>query len=229
MTRLFIHVEGQTEERFVSDVLAPHLYQCGYESVSARLFGNARLRSKRGGVKPWGSVRQDILRHLKEDSRSISTTMVDFYGMPETGSKAWPGRDVTTNLAVGQKATAVADAIKTDICKEMGASFDVDRFIPYIMMHEFEGLLFSSPIMLAKSIGRAELSSPFMEIRNQFASPEEINDSPSTSPSHRIVALAQGYHKPLHGSQAASAIGLEVIRQECPIFGSWLEKLESYT
>src|SRR5256885_1583241 len=49
MARLLIHVEGETEETFVNEVLAPHLLSFGYESVSARLIGNARQRDRRGG------------------------------------------------------------------------------------------------------------------------------------------------------------------------------------
>ena len=37
MTRLLIHVEGPTEEVFVNEVLASHLYGCGYTKVSARI------------------------------------------------------------------------------------------------------------------------------------------------------------------------------------------------
>jgi hypothetical protein len=43
MTRLLIHVEGQTEERFVNEVLAPHLVARGYHSVGARLFGTSAM------------------------------------------------------------------------------------------------------------------------------------------------------------------------------------------
>lgn len=46
MTRLLIHVEGQTEESFVNDILAPHLYGQGFTNVSARLLGNARQRER---------------------------------------------------------------------------------------------------------------------------------------------------------------------------------------
>jgi predicted ATP-dependent endonuclease of OLD family len=51
MARLLIHVEGETEETFVNELLADHLYNHGYEIVSARLLGNARLREKRGGIR----------------------------------------------------------------------------------------------------------------------------------------------------------------------------------
>ena len=44
MTRLLVHVEGQTEEQFVNELLAPHLYFFGFTKISARLVGNARQR-----------------------------------------------------------------------------------------------------------------------------------------------------------------------------------------
>ena len=65
MTRILIHVEGQTEETFVNEVLGPHLYDHGYLSIGARLMGNARQRGRRGGVKPWRIVRRDVLEHLR--------------------------------------------------------------------------------------------------------------------------------------------------------------------
>jgi len=37
MTRLLVHVEGQTEETFVREILRPHLYLKGFNDVSARL------------------------------------------------------------------------------------------------------------------------------------------------------------------------------------------------
>ena len=92
MARLLIHVEGETEETFVNDLLADHLYNFGYEDVSARILGNARLREKRGGIRAWSSVKKDIVNHLKEDSNCLATMMVDYYGLPQTGDRAWPGR-----------------------------------------------------------------------------------------------------------------------------------------
>ena len=73
----------------MNTVLAPHLYGVGYTSVSARLLGNARQRSRRGGIRPWRSVRIDIVNHLAADQASLATTMVDYYGLPDT----WPGRE----------------------------------------------------------------------------------------------------------------------------------------
>jgi hypothetical protein len=228
MSRLLIHVEGETEETFVNAVLAQHLCSYGYTKVSARLVGNARMRDRRGGIRAWTAVRKDILNHLKEDLNCLATTMVDYFALPQTGERAWPGRQAAGHLPFMQKAFTVEAALLTNICEELGDGFDANRFIPYVMMHEFEGLLFSDCERFGRGIGRPDLVAQFQAIRNQFATPEEINDSPLTAPSKRVEALVQGYEKPLLGSLAVLEIGLGAIRAECPHFREWLERLEAW-
>ena len=225
--RLLVHVEGQTEETFVNEVLRPHLVQIGYESVAARLLGNARLKRNRGGIRSWPSAKNDIVGHLKHDSGCISTTMVDFYGLPADGDGCWPGRAGSDHLPPQARVLVLEQALKNDVMHELGSAFHGDRFIPYVMLHEFEGLLFSHPAIFAQAIGRPELEVPFTQIRNQFATPEEINDSPQTAPSKRVEQLMPKYEKPLFGVFAVLEMGLDRIRVECPHFDTWLTKLES--
>lgn len=226
MTRLLVHVEGQTEETFVNEALAPHLYQHGVSHVSARLIGNARQRSRRGGIKPWPAARNDIVARSREDQRCVATVMVDYYGMPRAGSGAWPGRLQAVSVPFPEKAKTIQDQLQEAIQEEMGPRFEYRRFIPYVMMHEFEAMLFCDCERFAKAIGSPELAIPLQEIRDQFDSPEEIDDSPDTAPSRRIARLIPGYQKPLMGNLAALAIGLDGIRSECPNFRCWLERLE---
>ena len=228
MARLLIHVEGETEETFVNDLLADHLYNFGYELVSARILGNARLREKRGGIRAWVSVKKDIVNHLKEDSGCLATMMVDYYGLPQTGDRAWPGRAEAGNLAFEEKAACVERSLLADIAQELGSEFEARRFIPFVVMHEYEGLLFSDCQAFADAIAQPRLAQPFGEIRQQFATPEEIDDSAITAPSKRVEALVAGYEKPLLGTLAALKIGLDKIRGECPHFRDWLDRLEAW-
>ena len=221
MSRLLVHVEGETEETFVNEVLSPYLYTRGYSAVSARLMGNARQRGLRGGIKRWAE-RKDILRHLKQDAGRLVTTMVDYYGLPQT----WPGRKAAGGLVFAQKAKTVENALSADISQGMGGAFNADRFIPYVMMHEFEAMLFSDCEGFGREMGREDLVEPLQAIRDQFASPEEIDDSPETAPSKRIGHLMPNYQKPLMGNLAALEIGIHAIRRECPHFRDWLERLE---
>ena len=229
MTRLLVHVEGQTEETFVNEVLAPHLIELGLISVGARLMGNARQRDHRGGVRAWRDVQRDIVRHLRNDQECIATTMVDYYGMPMVGRRAWPGRSEAAERDFQHKASTIEDGLSAAIRQTMGPDFEEGRFIPYVMMHEFEAMLFSDCERFGEGIGHPELAPHFQEIRDQFDSPEEIDDSPDTAPSRRIVELVPRYQKPLMGNLAALEIGLDAIRTECPNFQTWLERLEGIT
>ena len=222
MTRLVIHVEGQTEEDFVNRVLAEHLCGVGYEDVSARLLGNSPYRSHRGGMRPWTSVRKDVIRHLRDDPERISSTMVDYYGMDPT----WPGYKEARlgQKTISEQVGTIENALLKDITNT--PNVNAQRFLPYVMMHEFEGLLFSDPARLAQSIGQADLSCEFQTIRDSFLTPEHIDDSPETAPSKRILDLYKWYQKPLMGVQAVEDIGLEAIRRECPLFHQWIERLE---
>jgi hypothetical protein len=227
MARLLVHVEGQTEEDFVNEVLRNHLLNQGFESVGARIVGNNRLRRRRGGIRAWPSVRRDILRHLWEDPGCIATTMVDFYGLPKQGEGAWPGRAGCVGQSTSSKASSVEKAIMKDIVDSMGSNFDPKRFVPFVVMHEFEGMLFSDCGAFSLGIGQPALEPKFRRVRDGFDTPEDINDSPISAPSKRIEDIVPGYEKPLLGTLAVLEIGLVKIRSECPHFASWLAKLES--
>jgi hypothetical protein len=224
--RLLIHVEGEAEETFVGEVIRPHLLNFGYDHVSARLLGNARQRDRRGGIKAWIAVKKDILNHLRQDRDCIATTMVDYYALPATGQKAWPGRAEAIAKAFSNKAETVQSALHAEICHEMGSGFNPVRFIPFVIMHEFEALLFSDCKSFAKGVGRTDLLASLQEIRDSFDTPEQINDSDLTAPSKRILDLMPGYQKPLHGNLAALEMGLTPMRDECTFFGKWIELLE---
>lgn len=218
MTRLFLYVEGQTEESFVNEVLAPNLYSFGYTVVVPR---------PTGGIKPWPNAKRDILRYLKQDAGCIVSTMVDFYGHPQSGPGPWPGRMSANSELYPEKARTVEKELLADVCLEMGKKFNPGRFIPYVMMHEFEAMLFSDCAAFSRGIAKPTLAGQFQAIRNAFASPEEIDDSPLTAPSKRVEKLVPGYSKPLLGTLAVIEIGLEAIRRECPHFRRWLGRLEA--
>ncbi len=130
-------------------------------------------------------------------------------------------------MAFPEKARTVENALSIDLGQTMGNSFDEKQFIPYVMMHEFEALLFSDCDGFGRGIGHPELVPRFRQIRDQFANPEEIDDSPETAPSKRIVSIVPQYQKPLMGNLAALEIGLPAMRSECPHFDGWLKQLET--
>ncbi len=108
----------------------------------------------------------------------------------------------------------------------LAAIGDGRRFVPFVVMHEFEGLLFSDCAAFARAILKENLASGFQGIRDGFGTPEDINDSEQTAPSKRVLALMPEYQKPRHGEDAAREIGIERMRLECPLFDAWIRRLE---
>ena len=168
MTRLLVQVEGPTEEKFVNEILGPHLYDLGYHAVSARIMGNARQRRRRGGITSWPTARGEIIKHLQEDNERIVTTMVDYYELPASGAKGWPGRAGAGNHPLGSRADAVENAVLADVIAQLDDGFDPARFVPYLSMHEFEALLFSDSSRFAQGINRPDLEEDFQHIRDAF-------------------------------------------------------------
>lgn len=189
--------------------------------------GNARQRERRGGITNWPAARQDIVHHLRQDKGCIATIMVDYYGLPMSGKGAWPGRAKASSSPFAKKAKIVEDCISNDVCSQMESAFNKNRFVPYLMMHEFEALLFSDCTKFCNAIGRPDLIGKFQNFRDQFVNPEEIDDSPNQVPSKRILELVDDYVKPISGTLGVINIGLNQIRKECPIFSVWMNKLES--
>jgi len=217
VSRVRVLMEGQTEETFVNEILSPHLNHMG-------IYPHAFLFRKKGGSFAYQRARKEILNSMKEDNTLICTTMVDFYGMPAD----WPGREQANRCqSYAEKADIVECSILEDIAGHWGNSFNPNRLRPYVQMHEFEALLFSSPVKLAESLGIEKSIPTFMAIRNKFSTPEEINDSYDKCPSRRIEGVFQGFKKTINGITAASQIGLEKMRQECPHFNEWITKLEN--
>ena len=101
------------------------------------------------------------------------------------------------------------------------------RFVPYIQLHEYEGLLFSDSRAFASGIAHPHLERQFRVVRNAFPTPEDINDNPDTAPSKQILRIYPQYRKVLDGTLAAQAIGLDRMRQECPHFRDWVARLEA--
>lgn len=218
MSRVIAVVEGQTEQGFIREILAPWLSARGV-SITARLVGRP---GRKGGVGEYQRARRDMLVLLKQEKGTTITTMFDFYGMPVS----WPGRSQARSTPFAKKAQTVEAAIAKDITEELGISFDGGRFLPYVQMYEFEALLFSQPPIICEVLRCPNLEASCQKIRDDFPTPEEINDSPLTAPSKRLAKLFAGYQKHLHGLITATRVGVEVMRLECPHFAEWLRSLE---
>lgn len=111
-----------------------------------------------------------------------------------------------------------------DMTADVGADL-VRRLVPFVMLHEFEALLFSDCRRFAEGVEQRRAFRALQAIRDSFDTPEQIDDSPEGAPSKRVQAVIPGYQKPLMGILASLEIGVSTMRKECPHFADWLERL----
>ncbi len=211
--RVLILAEGDTEEQFVKKILAPYLqskdvFVIPKTATTRRMKGGPDFK---GGVVSYGKVRGDIVRLLK-DTNAFVTTMLDFFRLPSD----FPGRMTTPTGTGYQRVAYLEEALREDIANR--------NFQPYLSLHEFEALLFAEHTKIAQAFSGKDVSAKLQAIRNEFGSPEEINDE--EPPSKRILELRPRYRKPAHGISIAAEIGLDRIRAECPHFDQWVKQLE---
>ena len=215
MSKVLILVEGQAEETFVRDVLAPYLLGKSVY-VFAKLATTKRVKSGpdfKGGIVSYGKVKNDIVRLLHDTSAVMVTTMIDFYGLPED----FPGRKKMPRGSCYKRVAYLEHELQKDI--------NHHKFLPYLTLHEFEAMAFVSPDRIANAFPGTNVIGKLRAIRSEFQSPEEIDEE--EPPSERLSALLPEYEKPLHGPLAILEIGIDEIRGECAHFDEWLKKLEA--
>lgn len=214
MVRVNIICEGQTEESFVNAIIAPYFATQGIW-ISAPLIGKP---GHKGGNVNWARLKRDLTVMMKNDHSVYCTTFLDFYGLHSD----FPGKvDAERESDLVKKLEIMQEALVNAVTDTLGAEV-ATRFIPYIQMYEFEAILFSDPQLMEEKLN----VSGFCAIRDQFNSPEHINNSSSTAPSKRIEKFCPTYHKVLGGTILAREMTLEKIKAECHLFHNWLRKLE---
>ncbi len=219
MARVYVVVEGATEESFVNQVLGPALWPRRVY-LTPLIIGSP---GHKGGNINYGRVKRDILLQLKQDKTAYCSTMFDLYGL----GAGFPGTPLPPNLQNIDKVTRIEQAVKADIVAQIPDLRPDLRFLPYLQLHEYEGLLFSDPAAFAAGIGQQHLRHQFEQVRNNFATPEDINDDPNTAPSKRVITAYPAYRNVLDGTLAARTVGVAKMRQECPHFRGWIESLEA--
>ena len=220
MKRALVLVEGQTEERFIKEVLAPAYHKMELY-LDATLLVTKRVKSGpnyKGGVTNFAKFENDVARLLRNSGGALVTTLVDYYGLPPD----FPG--MSTRPTQG---TPLQRAVHVE--KAVHAHFQgTPALLPFLALHEFEAWLFSSTTELPQVMNDSNKQSAFAAIRDEFSNPEDINERYDHCPSRRISSLFPGYQKTVHGPLTARRIGLETIRQHCPHFGWWSEQLDSF-
>lgn len=215
MSRVYLLVEGQTEEAFVRELLVPHYARLGLYLTPIIVSTSPGYK---GGVVSYAKVKPQIVRLCRQDAQAYVTTLFDLYALPGD----FPGKSTPTYPGQGtgqQKALYLETLLAADI--------NETNFIPYLMVHEFEALLFVRPEIFGEWTDDAAVIENLSAVTRAHASPEDINDSPQTAPSKRVLALMPAYQKTFHGPLIACGIGLDAMRNTCPHFDAWLQQLDA--
>ncbi|MBU5425934.1 DUF4276 family protein [Tissierella pigra] len=214
MIRLFILCEGQTEERFVNELLSGYLSSKGIIVIPI-ILATKRTPTKKykGGISSYNKIKSEVEILCKSDKAAFVTTMLDYYALPLDV----PGRKEPIGKDIYEKVCYVEGQMYEDIALE--------NFMPNIILHEFEGLLFSNPECFSYCDSDTRRIEEIVKIREENETPEHINDGVSTAPSKRVVKIFDNYDKIIDGINIAINIGIDCILKECHHFGKWIDKL----
>ena len=215
---LQIVVEGLTEQIFVNELLVDYLVR---HNIAVHATQVSKPQQKGGDIR-FERVKTDVLAFLRQRNDIVVSTFVDYYGIHQ-----WPGlEDITT----GMPPSAIADTLNKMAVQILDREYPElrvrERFIPYLSMHEFEALLFSDTAVLSTELNTSKKL--FDDVLLECGTPEQINTVRETSPSHRLKMLSQGrFKKTSSGIRIAKKIGIDKIREQCPLFDAWLKRIEN--
>lgn len=201
---LYVFCEGETEETFVSNVLAPYLQSYNIYYVKP---------INVGGVSGYKSVIRRIKKLCQQHPNEKVTSLIDYYGL----------KDIPQTPYVGLDKYDLVLSIEKKMLEDVGEI----NFVPYLSLHEFKSLLFSSPKEIAKQFEDViNLEKNLEQILHEHGNnPEFINNSVETSPSKRIKNLIPSYRKIVNGNIIAKNITIDVIKKKCKHFSDWVDKI----
>ncbi len=177
----------------------------------------------KGGLLNYVKFRNDVLRWIASDrgrANTFYTSFIDLYAFPKDSESPYSAR-IQGIINPYQKITALEAAIGQDI--------NHPTFIPYVQLHEFEALLLVEPDRLLTMYPDEQSGITRLKRDIGQTNPEEINESPKTAPSKRIIQYLPNYEgqKAQVGPLIAEDIGLNLLRQKCRHFNEWISKLEN--
>jgi hypothetical protein len=214
MRTVYIMVEGPTEEEFVNNCIAHHLK--GFGIINAVPIPIETSPGFYGGDITFSRYQTNAQNLLASDPNGIVTSLIDFYQLRSD----FPG--YTVAMAILNRLDSVAH-IEQEIYNSIGNN----RFIPYIQLHEFEGLLFAD--IKGFQTYFPSIVGPVQYIINHNPNPELINDSALTAPSVRLKEIFHGisrrYKKTFYGPIIALENGMGPLLAKCPRFKKWIDSV----
>lgn len=217
MKRVYILCEGQSEEVFIKQVLAPYFININSQYCLIPIVTKTSAGHKGGGLK-YHRIKKEILALLNHKEAFVST-FFDYYALPNDFPKCdEQDGDIYQKIAV----------LENGFCEDMNHH---QRFFPHIQPYEFESLLFSDIDKIIQADPEWNRNKTYLvrlkAIIDEFNNPELINGSQQTSPSHRLKNILPTYRKVLHGKNITEKITIAHIREKCSHFNEWCKKIVS--
>lgn len=221
MKHLYIIVEGQTEAEFVERLLIPYLSNRGlYTNIQP-----IKITMSGGGhgfnnIEHFGNTIRPLLHYRDQP---IITTMIDYAGI-NSEQKMPNYLQCIENSGVEQRILCMEESLKSYV----NAIKTYPDFIPNILRHEFETLLFANPED-GFDLELEQIKTEIVALKGQFGNIEDINSTPEGFPSKRIEAIykfyKKRYNKITDGVDIAELTGIEKILGECPRFRAWIDQV----
>ncbi len=221
MVEVYIIAEGQTEEQFVKQIMAP-AFRAMQIFIKPILLPTSK--QAKGGAVSLERLQLNARNILRSKPDCILTTLLDLYALDTD----FPRHDEARNITdIHQRCGMLETALQHAIVSSVGCQ--KERFIPHIQPYEFEGLLFSDVTALVGTEPLwASSKEELQRVRSSFETPEHINNSYETKPSKRLEQILRpAYKKTRHGPIAAKRVTLATMEQECRHFREWLDTLRA--
>jgi len=224
MIRLHIIAEGQTEEKFINDLLVPYLakYQIFVDvHCITNKFDKKQNKYYRGGLLNYPKLKKDIQLWIKQEEHNENcwfTTMVDLYAFPQENSPYT--KEIQSITDKYEKIAQLEKHFFDDI------SFQ--RFIPYVQLHEFEAFVFCNlPLLSEIFINKKREIAQLINSVSAHENPELINEGRETAPSKRLIKFIPEYEeqKTTAGPLICEEIGINQLKEKCKHFNDWLTKI----
>ena len=227
MKNLHIIAEGRSEEEFIRKVLTPHLSHFGvYVYCQMVHTGGTKTHPVKGGlgrVPRYRSIIRALERWVESDrgrQNVFYSTMLDLYAFPIDSESPFSPEI----RRIRNKYNLIEE-----LEKAMFEKHNIQNFIPYVQLHEFETFLFVDLDQLKIMYPNREIYVDRLKREVQNINVELINDTVHSAPSKRIIRNVPDYEgqKSTVGPIIAEEIGIDTLKENCTHFKSWLTKLEN--
>lgn len=219
MKLIAISVEGQTEERFVKQVLLPYFIEKDVyiEPISMTTSRTPR-GNKKGGIIKFDKTVKELERLLNRKYQLV-TTFYDYYGIEQS----FLPEEKFDNPYL------MVEAIEN----KLAIAINNKHFLPYIQLHEFETFLFIDSQITSDNLYKCNKNEIIRYINQARIkngnNPELINTIRETSPSHRIKGIYPDYQKTIDGPNICTDLGIQKLIDNCPNFKKWIDKILKFT